>query len=346
MEAAYISPMAATMQAYRTRLLLELALEEGLTLADCLSKTSLRASDLELSELVFSMEDQIRIIANVGRELPDCDIGLQMGCRIGLFSRDRVGIWLASMSTLNDIVVTAERYQDLLQSPMKGYVTNDGIVARLDFEYSTPVDANGPAVRLHTECIAASMVTTIAQIIGRPLDLIECQFAHETPSYQHQYGDVFNASVSFGHDHSRLIFSATELSARSLFCQQVSTKEYESAAENEYRELQKTRGVIDQVRQQLHLLPNNKSDLNQVATQLGLSPRTLRRRLNDKGVSFRSLREAYLLKKAEELLTGSGLNIEAVAMHLGYSDASNFRRALRRWKGQSPAEVRRSASTH
>lgn len=344
----YISPTAATLQNYRTQLLLELALQEGLTLADCLVKTSLRASDLEQSQLVFPMEDQIRIISNVARGLPDCDIGLQMGCRIGLFSRDRVGLWLASMATLREIVKTAEKFQDLLRAPMKGYVTthetSQGNVAQLQFEYTTPTDANSPAARLHTESIAASMVTTIAQIIGRPLNIIECQFAHDAPSYEHRYHEIFGAKVSFGHSRSTLLFPAAELDAPSLFSNQVSGRDYESAAISEYNALQKTLSIVEQVRQQLHLIPNNKSDLNQVATQLGLSPRTLRRRLKEEGVSFRALRETYLLEKAEELLSQSGLNIEEVATQLGYSDTSNFRRALRRWKGQSPSEIRKQAS--
>lgn len=337
---AYISPMVATLQAYRTRLLIELAMARGMTLAECLAKTTMRASDMAQSQWVFSIEDQIRIIANVGRGLPDQDIGLQMGQRIGILSRDRVGIWLASMETLQDIVQAAERFQTLLQSPMRGYVTIQDDVAHLRFEYRDPVDPNTPSVRLHTECVAASLVTTIAQIIGRPLAIVACQFAHDRPCYHQQYAAMFTTSIQFSQSFSGVSFLATELQARSIFSQQIARQAYDAEAEEEYRALHHTRNVVEQVRQQLEVLPNGKSDLNQVATRLGISPRTLRRRLMVEGETFRGLREAYLREQAETLLTGSGLSIEAVALRLGYSDASNFRRALRRWKGQSPGEVR------
>ncbi len=164
-----------------------------------------------------------------------------------------------------------------------------------------------------------------------------------TPSYQESYHRIFDCKISFFHLTTQLIFPATELNAHSLFCHQIYRKYYESSVESEFLSLQKSSCIADQVRQQLHYLPNKKSDSNQVASQIGLTQRTLRRRLKEEGLSFRSLKEDYLLKKAEELLTESSLNIEAVALQLGYSDASNFRRALRRWKGQSPDEIRKLA---
>ncbi len=339
----YHSPIATIIQKYRTQLLLQIASGNGISLSDCLKDTSLGVADLERDPLVFSMKDQIKIIANVGRGLPNQDIGLQMGCRIGLFSRDRVGMLLASMPTLRDAIETAERYQYLLQVPMIGHVTIEKDIAYLTFKYTNAVDANSPGVRLHTESIVASIITSTAQLIGRPLTLIECKFSHDAPSYKEKYHEIFHSKISFGHPTTQLIFPATELNAHSLFCHQIHRKDYEITVESEFQSLQNSSCVGDQVRQQFHNLPNRKSDLNQVATQIGLTQRTLRRRLKEEGLSFRSLKEDYLLKKAEELLTESSMNIEAVALQLGYSDASNFRRALRRWKGLSPDEIRQRA---
>ena len=339
----FSSPTATILQKYRTKLLLQIALENGLSLAKCLKNTTLRTADLERDPLVFSMKDQIQIIANVGEGLPNQDIGLQMGCRIGLFSRDRIGMLLASMATLRDAIDAAERYQYLLQVPMVGHLTIEKDIAYLTFEYTKPVDSDAPGVRLHTESVVASIITSTTQLIGRPLALIECNFSHNAPSYREIYHNIFRSKISFGHSSNQLIFPVSELNARSLFCHQIYRNDYESSVENEFQSLQKSSCIADQVRQQLHNLPNKKSDLNQVASQIGLTQRTLRRRLNEEGLSFRSLKEDYLLKKAEELLTESSMNIEAVALQLGYSDASNFRRALRRWKGQSPDEIRKLA---
>ena len=237
----------------------------------------------------------------------------------------------------------AERYQYLLQVPMVGYVTIEKDIAYFTFEYTNSIDVNFPGVRLHTESVVASIITSTTQLIGRPLTLIECNFSHDAPSYKEKYHDIFHSKISFGHPTTQLIFPANELNANSLFCHQIYRKNYEPSVENEFQSLQKSLCIADQVRQQLHNLPNKKSDLNRVASQIGLTQRTLRRRLKNEGISFRPLKEDYLLTKAEKLLTESNLNIEAVALQLGYSDASNFRRALRRWKGQSPDEIRKLA---
>lgn len=74
------------------------------------------------------------------------------------------------------------------------------------------------------------------------------------------------------------------------------------------------------------------------AKALNHSPRTLARRLNDEGVSFKSIFDRYKLEQALKMLNSSDSNITTIAYTLGYSDTSSFSRAFRRWTGQSPLE--------
>jgi AraC-like DNA-binding protein len=73
-----------------------------------------------------------------------------------------------------------------------------------------------------------------------------------------------------------------------------------------------------------------------------LSPRTLKRRLAEHGVTYSSLAEGELREKAMLLLRSVDLSLEQVAERTGYSDVANFTRAFRRWTGQTPAQYRRS----
>jgi AraC-like DNA-binding protein len=74
----------------------------------------------------------------------------------------------------------------------------------------------------------------------------------------------------------------------------------------------------------------------EVAAALHVSVRTLRRRLEDEGSSFRAVLEQTREHLAEELLGTAGLGVEQVAQRLGYAESSSFVHAFRRWKGQSP----------
>lgn len=77
-----------------------------------------------------------------------------------------------------------------------------------------------------------------------------------------------------------------------------------------------------------------------VARQLGMSSPTLRRRLRERGTSFRLLR-AEALEKIARIRLKAGVSTTRVAEELGFSDGRSFARAFRNWAGQSPRDFRR-----
>jgi AraC-like DNA-binding protein len=77
-----------------------------------------------------------------------------------------------------------------------------------------------------------------------------------------------------------------------------------------------------------------------VARRLGVTERTLRRRLQDEGISFRELREQTLLTLACEQLASSDLTITEIAFATGFSELSAFHRAFVRWTGLTPTAWR------
>lgn len=84
------------------------------------------------------------------------------------------------------------------------------------------------------------------------------------------------------------------------------------------------------------LAPTGDLSLVRAAQRLGLSPRSLQRRLAGSGESFEARVDAWRRGEARRLLGESGLAVAAVASALGYADASHFVRAFRRWEGMPP----------
>lgn len=80
--------------------------------------------------------------------------------------------------------------------------------------------------------------------------------------------------------------------------------------------------------------------LNEVAAELGISSRTLQRRLAERGVDFRSLCSASRLRRAQWLLRTSNASISDIAFSVGYLEVSSFSHAFRRWAGESPRAFR------
>jgi AraC-like DNA-binding protein len=79
-----------------------------------------------------------------------------------------------------------------------------------------------------------------------------------------------------------------------------------------------------------------------VASRLGVSARTVDRRLADEGRAFAELRDAVRHERARALLADPALSVAQVAQRLGYRDAANFSRAFRRQAGVPPSEYRRA----
>ena len=83
--------------------------------------------------------------------------------------------------------------------------------------------------------------------------------------------------------------------------------------------------------------------LERTAHALGMSPRTLRRRLADEGTTFSNLLAEVRRDLAQRYLGDRALSIAEVAFILGFSEASAFHRAFRRWTNTTPRQFRLSA---
>lgn len=105
--------------------------------------------------------------------------------------------------------------------------------------------------------------------------------------------------------------------------------------------LRKREGLSGRLRTVLIMNGCRVLNLRAAARRLGMTERSLRRRLADEGTSFRGVHDDVQLQAAIGYLRDTRLTVEAIAELLGFSDAANFRRAFRRWTGKPPLDYRR-----
>ncbi|RJE85196.1 AraC family transcriptional regulator [Paenibacillus sp. 1011MAR3C5] len=87
-------------------------------------------------------------------------------------------------------------------------------------------------------------------------------------------------------------------------------------------------------------LAGGSPDIGTVAKELGVSDRTLQRRLSDENTNFKHLLTQARHEQAREYLSDPSLDIKEVAFLLGYEDQNSFYRAFRYWEGDTPAHWR------
>ena len=88
------------------------------------------------------------------------------------------------------------------------------------------------------------------------------------------------------------------------------------------------------------LLPHGKAEVGEISRRLGVSRRTMARRLSDEGLSFSKLLEDLKLHLARRYLADGNLSISQIAWLLGYQEIGAFSRAFKRWTGKTPRDTR------
>lgn len=100
-------------------------------------------------------------------------------------------------------------------------------------------------------------------------------------------------------------------------------------------------GFLDKLRKALSLYQMRSSlTLTEIADIIGMSSRTLQRRLKDRGISFKQLQEQMKLEVCLELMKDRSSKLTDIAAELGYSDSAHFTRAFQRWTGMAPSRYR------
>lgn len=109
-------------------------------------------------------------------------------------------------------------------------------------------------------------------------------------------------------------------------------------------ELQRAEARADFLTRLRRLAQQHLADANaqeQVAASLNMTPRTLHRRLQQEGLSFKQLLDDMRRQSAMTLLRHQRLAIGDIAQQLGYKDQANFVRAFKRWTGSTPSQFRK-----
>jgi len=88
------------------------------------------------------------------------------------------------------------------------------------------------------------------------------------------------------------------------------------------------------------LLPHGMARVDEVARKLGMSRRTLARRLASEGSSFSEVMNRLRLDLAQRHIADPSLSISQIAWLLGYHEVSAFTHAFKRWTGKTPREMR------
>lgn len=266
-------------------------------------------------------------------------LGLLIGERETIASIGLLGYAMMTCRTLGDAVALAMNLQKFAGSMLQFETQPDGELTRV-------VASNRfPSPETHVFLVEeafASFLQVARGLVGNSFKPVRVDLAYPAPPYASEYERVFACPVRFGQASNAFVAENAWVARPLLTYDPLSHRQalefLDIGTSREQEKVDLFESVERAVRQNLRSLPT----LSDVAKQLHLSERTLRRRLSDNGVSYQALLDDVRKNRAIEILASSSVSIEQVAMDVGFSDAHNFRRAFKRWTGSAPSELRES----
>ncbi|WP_330181460.1 AraC family transcriptional regulator [Nocardia sp. NBC_01503] len=315
-----------------------LAQERGMAAAACVAGTGLSAEAVLDSDAAITARQEVLVVRNLlARFGTEPGLGVEAGTRYHLSLSGPWGLALLSSRTLRDAVEVALRYVELAFAFGQLSFEESGGEARLLFDdREVPEDVRG---------FLTERAVTGVQVIGRELvaagvPMRRVAFRHPGPADTGRYRAVFGVEPTFGAPANVLAFDSACLGMPLPQANEWARDTCEQLCRDLLTRRQARTGVAGAVRDLLVRDPGEVPDQAAVAAELFMSPRTLSRRLNEEGTSFRALLDEVRQLLAEELLDHTDMTTEQVARRLGYAEAASFIRAFRRWKGCPPQEYR------
>ncbi|GAA6157320.1 AraC family transcriptional regulator [Pyruvatibacter sp.] len=283
--------------------------------------------------------DYFDLIDLVRSRVPDDFVLVEaFATAIGVDHIGALGLAMKTAPTLRDSLGRIERYFRLVTDTATYRLDESGNPVLLRFEART---GEHPALDLRTECALASLVRNMGAFVEGDLVLEHVSFRHSPRTNPDRYVATFGCPVRFDADKDAIAMQPATLSLPNRLGD-VSISEFlTNHLETEIGPLREDTPIRTTLMHRLkRALSSGIPQAADVARDMGLSERTLYRRLSDEGITFREVLVEAQSTLAQELLRDSNSSIAEIAFLTGFSEQSSFTRAFKRWAGQAPAQFR------
>lgn len=301
-----------------------------------LSGSSIDAALLGNLRATITLEEYGALLMRAVEITGDPALGLSMGEHWSESMLQVVGQLVVACRTMRDAFNMFARYKPLVGNNVAWSLEEQGDRAYLFFD---PAQEHPVASRIGFEAMLGFTYRFGRRFARTGLETAdEVWFRYPAPSYAEQYKRLFNCAVRFDQPRYAFVFAREYLDLPQLHGDDTVREVLQSSAEVLLRE-RESESVAERVRGILRYEEDLVGvDVRRIAGQLGLNVRALRRRLGAEGAPLGSLLDEARLRIARRELAKPGASIKEVAHGLGFSEASAFHRAFKRWSGQTPAQ--------
>jgi AraC-like DNA-binding protein len=320
-------------------IILDLLAEESVPAELALSGTGLAPSAVSPRTRV-SLNQVLECYRNALRLSRDPHFAYDVGLRFHVSTYGMYGFAMLSSTNFRHTLRFAIRYHALATpfAKLAFQETDDrGIITIEPAPYPT---IDGDLYRYIVELQWGNATSLLRDVMGPSFGPLAVHAAFDGRASPSDYPAVVGCPVLFGQEENRFIFDAGWLDRPAEFGNRVTYAMVVKMCDDLLAELELREGWAGKVRRCLMASLPALNSFEDIANELDISPRSLRRRLSEENASYRKLAEEVRTEMAIKYLRETDLSTDEVAAALGFNEAANFRHAFRRWTKAAPAKFR------
>ncbi len=303
-----------------------------------LREVGLTRSDIDSPEARIPFSKHVALLERAASHLGDACFGFHHGASLDPLDAGAIGYLAANSPTLKDALSNYQRYLAISTEGLRLSIEpeEDSVVLGFDRrDVATERDEQW------CEFVLASAINVCRFVVGRRIRPAAVTMKHRRGSHLKEFEKYLGVPVSFGAARYTVVLNRKHLS---LPCHSADARLFRIVKAHCDELLKKSRRS-ESLREEValligSLLPTGTATSANVASTLGVSERTLARRLAEEGTSFRQIIEEQRQQMAFRYLEHSDFRPAQVAYLLGYAQPSAFTHAFRRWTGHSPSDYR------
>jgi AraC-like DNA-binding protein len=326
---------------YKIAALVEVLAEQGISPEQILKGSGVDVDEIYDASVLTSVRQYAIVCKNAVSLSCDPATPFKVGSRLHLSAYGMYGYALMSCLSLRDYFRLGVKYHRLATPTLTIEWTEYPDRAVWSFPDAFVSSPSRELREFLVEQQFVQHVTHLQDVAGRSCPPMEARFSYSAPAHADIYSAFLGCPCFFDQAQCELIYDSAILNQKPQLAHKLTATLLQETCDRLIGQAKTSVGASGEVYQILMSTPGVFPGMEAVANTLNMTSRTLRRRLEAEGTSFHAIVDDVRCSLALEYLRTTKMSTDDVAMLLGFSDAANFRRALKRWTAKGPGELRR-----
>jgi AraC-like DNA-binding protein len=310
----------------------------GVDRARLLAAAGLAATLLDDADARLSLAEYGRVVRAALATSGDPALGLHMGEQANTGSFDVLGHLAEHSSCLREALELSAQYSRIVaEGPrLELREAGDAVTVRLPL-----LAGESPELRMAAEYATSALLQLARRYAGRDAQPRRVFFAYGPPAHRAEYTRVFGGREQFSHAFTGIELERSWLDRAQLTHSPELSVLLKGRAELLLARIDRDAPATERVKRWLVSQDlQTKPTMETIARELGMSARSLRRRLREERATYDALVEAARVIHAKRMLADPRRSVQETAYAMGFATPGAFSRAFKRWTGMSPSTYR------